>query len=108
MFATFDTPECLVCLALLYEVLYISTFPNYVWMVEAREVPRMCDCLDNTKLPEKTFTHHYHSLRPVSSEEVESHVLGSIDEETIHLTFPPILEPNEQETDKVEVKQIEK
>nr|CCA24269.1 AlNc14C230G9289 [Albugo laibachii Nc14] len=73
-------PQCLACLALVHEVLYITSgLYNYVWMVAPEEGSMVCDChdwYDKEDTSKESFQHSFHSLRPISSIEAIRHVFG--------------------------------
>ncbi|KAL0590203.1 hypothetical protein ABG067_001848 [Albugo candida] len=74
--ATYHTNECLKCLALVHEVLIVSTVKRYVWMIDSNRESPACNC---AIIDEKSRLENLdiHSLRAISAIEVYAHIRGS-------------------------------
>ncbi|CCI47018.1 unnamed protein product [Albugo candida] len=71
--ATYHTDECLKCLALVHEVLIISTAKRYVWMIDSNRESPACNCetIDERSRLENL---DIHSLRAISALEVYAYI----------------------------------
>lgn len=76
----YDEPACLVCLALLYEVLLISTVEKYVWLVKREEpegkLPTCGSCWRGIEPfeEEENIQVNIHMMRPISAKQVQRYV----------------------------------
>ena len=90
--AFYKTPECLVCYAFVYQVLYVSSVHEYVWMVEKDEKEAGCDCKQITG---HKYMHNRHSYRQVSVVQAERFYFGHVNGFPIKSVEPekiPIIE----------------
>nr|CCA14968.1 AlNc14C7G976 [Albugo laibachii Nc14] len=74
--ATYDRVECLKCLALVHEVLFVSTVKRYVWMIKPNKEAPSCNC-ESIKTESELIYIDIHSLRSISAIEIYAHIHGS-------------------------------
>lgn len=99
MMARYAEAYCLVCLALLYEVIMVSTVNKYVWVLRRenrnQNLPACQSCLTD----KKTKNLNIRSLRPISATQIQSYVHAEIsmegnDDGLIAIYQLPIVDPS--------------
>lgn len=99
MMARYAEAYCLVCLALLYEVIMVSTVNKYVWVLRRENRNQNLPVCQSCLTDKKTKNLNIRSLRPISATQIQSYVHAEIsmegnDDGLIAIYQLPIVDPS--------------